>query len=153
MSAKIGFERPESASRLWVLGDEIRFMGAVEEKNVHVLDVTVPPGSGTPPHRHASPEFFRVSEGEVNFEFFYDGTVRTVVAGPGSVVTLPGHIGHSYANRGNSPAVMTAIVEAQMVEFFKEIGTLAPPAGVPSSEVIGRVMAACERYGIEILAD
>nr|WP_256515327.1 cupin domain-containing protein [Alsobacter ponti] len=127
-------------------------MGELEDKNLHVLDVTVPPGSGTPLHRHASPEVFRVSEGEITFGFHDKGRASTVVAGPGSIVTLPGRVEHSYSNQGSAPAVMTVIVEAQMVAFFRDIGSPQRLEGRPSPDTLSRVAAACARHGIEILA-
>lgn len=151
MTSAIGVQRPETAPFVWVLGDQVRFMGVLEEKGLHLLEVTVLPGSGTPPHRHASPEVFHVCEGEITFGFFEGDEPSTVVAGPGSIVTLPGHVGHSYANRGEAPAVMTAIVEAPMVAFFKDVGSPLRPEGPPSPETVSRVVAACGRHGIDLL--
>jgi quercetin dioxygenase-like cupin family protein len=151
MSSRIAVERPETAPALWVLGDRVRFMGTMEEKGLHLLDVTIPPGSGTPPHRHASPEAFRVWQGEVTFDFFEGAVSSTVVAGPGSIVTLPAWVGHCYRNKGAAPALMTAIVDGQMVDFFKEVGQPEPLAGPPSAEMMSHLASACMRHGIEIL--
>ena len=152
MTDKVHATTPAEARTLWVLGDQVRFMGQVDGTDLHVLDVVVPPGSGTPPHTHRSPEIFRVSEGEVTFGIFGDGPPRMIVAGPGTVVTVPSNVGHNYQNRGSSPAVMTSILETQMVDFFSEIGSREqPPAGPPAPEAIEAVMAACARHGIRVL--
>jgi quercetin dioxygenase-like cupin family protein len=144
--------RPETATTLWVLGDQVRFMGRLEGSDLHVLDVVVPPGSGTPPHRHASVEIFRVNEGEITFGFFGEGLPQSIVAGPGTVVTVPSNVGHNYRNNGDTPAEMTSIIETQMVDFFCDIGTpVAPPPGPPPAAVIDQVMAACGRHGIAVL--
>lgn len=153
MSHTVTITHPQDAPVAWILGDQVRFMGAVAGSDLHVVEVTIPPGSGTPPHRHDSVEIFRVTEGEVTFGIFEDGPPRMVVAGPGTVVTLPSRVGHNYQNTGDTPAAMTAVLERQMLDFFTEVAsTDAPAPGAPSPEVIGRIMAACARHGIEMVA-
>lgn len=143
---------PEEVRPLWVLGDQVRFLGRVEDRDLHVVGVTVPPGSGTPPHRHASIEIFRVDEGEVTFGIFGDGPPRWVKGRPGTIVTVPSNHGHNYTNTGTGPAVMTVVVESSMCDFFREIGSeVAPAAGPPGPADMERVMEACRRHGIEIL--
>jgi len=40
-----------------------------------------------------------------------------------------------------------------MRDFFQEVGSrAAPPPGPPSADDIGRIMAACRRHGIEVMA-
>lgn len=152
MSHTASVIRVEEATPIWVLGDQLQFMGSVEGTDLHVIDVKIPPGSGTPPHRHQSIEIFRVSEGEVTFGFFDGGSVKSVVAGPGTVVTVPANFGHNYQNRSAKPAAMTAIVEGQMKAFFNDVGSpVEPPPGPPSSAQIETLRAACQRHGIEII--
>lgn len=140
------------AQSVWVIGDEVRFMGGVDGGNLSLVDVTVMPGSGTPPHRHASPEIFRVTEGEVTFGIFGDGPPRLFTAGEGTVVTVPSWLGHNYSNQSGRPARFAAVVENDMVKFFEDVGVAdRPPPGPPSEETIGRIMAACQRHGIELL--
>ncbi|MFZ0098340.1 MAG: cupin domain-containing protein [Gemmobacter sp.] len=141
------------APSVWVVGDQVRFMGDVDGANLSVVEVTVMPGSGTPPHRHASPEIFRVTEGEVTFGIFGDGPPRMITAGVGTVVTVPSWLGHNYSNQSDKPARFAAVLEHEMVEFFKDVGTdVMPPQGPPSDELFGRIMAACQRHGIQMLA-
>ncbi|MCF1709344.1 cupin domain-containing protein [Tabrizicola sp. J26] len=142
----------DEAPSVWVIGDQVRFMGTVEGGNLSVVDVTVMPGSGTPPHRHASPEIFRVTEGEITFGIFADGPPRIFTAAEGTVVTVPSWLGHNYSNQSGRPARFTAVLENEMMQFFEEVGVAdMPPAGPPSDEVIGQIMAACARHGIEVL--
>ncbi|HEY8994303.1 MAG TPA: cupin domain-containing protein [Lacunisphaera sp.] len=144
--------RADETDPLWVLGDQLRFLGSVADRDLHVIDVRVPPGSGTPPHRHKSIEIFQVTEGEITFGVFDDGLPRMIVGRPGSVVTLPANLGHNYQNNSSAPASMTVVVEGQMREFFEEVGThSAPPPGPPSADAIGRILAACQRHGIEVM--
>jgi quercetin dioxygenase-like cupin family protein len=148
----ITIENPGNAASIYVLGDRLQFLGSVAGRDLHVVEITVPPGSGTPPHRHQSMEIFRISTGEVTFGIFDDGPPRRVKGGPGSVVTVPSNFAHNYINLGSATATMTVIVEKQMRDFFEEVGTaVAPPPGPPSEAEIGRVLEACARHGIEIL--
>jgi quercetin dioxygenase-like cupin family protein len=144
---------PATAPAVWVLGDRLSFMGSLAAPALDVVRVEVPPGSGTPPHRHASVEIFQVLSGEITFGTFAEGQPpQHFVAGPGAVVTVPSGVGHNYGNAGEGPAVMTVVVEPAMTAFFRSVGTAtAPPPGPPAPDVLAAVLAACERHGIEML--
>lgn len=138
---------------LWVIRDRMRFVGHLDGHDTHLAIIDVPVGSGTPPHRHASPELFRVNSGEITFALFDAVPPRAVVAGPGMVVSIAPWVAHNYANSGSTTAAMEVMVDGGMVAFFEDVGsTDEPPAGPPSEEEIKNVMAACARHGIEILA-
>ncbi len=148
----VGVTTVAEAETLWVLGDRLRFMGEVEGGSLHAVEVTIPPGSGTPPHRHASVEIFHVTEGEVTFAEFGDGPPRQAIAGPGTVVTVPSGAAHNYVNAGQQAARMLVVLERQMVDFFRDVGTpQPPPPGPPSDATIARLLEICGRHGIEIL--
>lgn len=152
MSAPVAIVRPEEAETLWILGDRLRFMGTVAGTDLHAVEVTVPPGSGTPPHRHASIEIFHVTAGEVTFGMFDGGPPRELCGGPGAVVTVASNAAHNYSNRGSINAVMLVVVQQQMHDFFAELGASeAPPPGPPSAEAMTHVVAICARHGVEIL--
>ncbi|MFO1449554.1 MAG: cupin domain-containing protein [Opitutaceae bacterium] len=144
---------PAQAESVWVVRDRITFLGEVPGTALSLLEVEVPPGSGTPPHTHASPEVFRVLSGEVTFGIFASMPPREVVASAGTVVTIPPHAPHNYRNTGNQVAAMSVVLDRSMVEFFHDLGRRqAPPGGPPSDEEIAEVMAACARHQIRILA-
>lgn len=144
--------RPEQAEQLWVVRDRVHFMGALDGTELHVLEVEVPPGSGTPPHVHESPEIFRVLSGELTFGRFGAGAPEFTVAGAGTVVTVPSRVPHNYQNASQAPARMLVVLERSMAEFFRDLGRReAPPAGPPSEAEIAEVMAACARHGITLL--
>jgi len=143
---------PETARSLWVLGDQVRMMGDLAEDRLGVVDVTVQPGAGTPPHRHASPEIFLVTEGAVTFGIFGEGAPRWINAEPGAVVSIPSWLGHNYSNRSAEAARFTAIVHSEMLRFFEDVGSPDRPLpGPPSSETIDTLMAACARHRIGVL--
>jgi quercetin dioxygenase-like cupin family protein len=145
---------PDTAPALYVVRDRIRFFGPVEGSDLKLLEVEIPPGSGSPPHRHASPETFRILEGEITFGLFEPGRPpEQVVAGSGAVLRLKSWQGHNYTNMGRTTARMLVIVDDSMIDFFEDLGTEATPeAGPPSDAEIGAIMAACQRHGIEVLA-
>lgn len=145
---------PEAVRTLWVVRDRVRFLGGIGGADANLVEVEVPPGSGTPPHRHASPELFRILEGEITFGFFEPGQPpREAKAGPGAVVRVSGWAAHNYTNAGETPARMMVLLDGSMVGFFEDLGREeAPEAGPPSEAEIGAVLAACGRHGIEVLA-
>jgi quercetin dioxygenase-like cupin family protein len=152
MPSAISIVRGADADALWVVRDRVRFMGEVAGADLAVLEVEVPPGSGTPPHLHPSPEIFRVLSGEVVFGLFDSSPPSHVLAGTGTVVTVPPNVPHSYQNAGAVPAQMLVVVERSMIAFFRDLGRQeAPRAGPPSGEEIAAVVAACSRHDITIL--
>lgn len=152
MNSTITITPPEAADTLWVVCDRIRFLGEIPGTTLALVEVEVPPGSGTPPHTHASPEVFRVLSGEVTFGLFASTPPREVVAGPGTVVTVPGGAPHNYRNAGRQPATVLVVLDHSMVAFFRDLGRREPPPDLPPSETeLAAVLAACARHHISLL--
>lgn len=133
---------------LWVVADRIRFLGGLPGSNLELLDIEVPPGSGTPPHTHLSPEMFHVLEGELTIREFGAGCApRIVSAGPGTAVRIPSMLPHNYSNDSGAPVRMLVLIDRTMIDFFRDVG--APePQREPDFAKIG---AAMQRHGIEPL--
>ena len=72
--------------------DRVRFTGEVAGTELSVLQVEVPPGSGTPPA--PAPEIFRVLTRDETCGRFDDGPPSHVVASAGTVVTVPSPVPH-----------------------------------------------------------
>lgn len=152
MTPSISIVHSADADALWVIRDRVRFLGEVEGSDLSILEVEVPPGSGTPPHLHASPEIFRVLDGEIVFGLFGDEAPREVTARAGTVVTVPSRAPHNYRNAGAAPATMLVVLERSMASFFRDLGRReTPPAGPPGEDEIAAVMAACARHDITVL--
>lgn len=152
MPATITATTAAQAETVWVVRDRIKFMGDVPGTDLSLVEVEVPPGSGTPPHTHASPEAFRVLSGEVTFGIFESGPPRFVVAGAGTVVTVPPQTPHNYQNTGSGPAAMLVVVDRSMIAFFRDLGRRdAPVGGPPDPAEISAVLAACARHGVAVL--
>ncbi|WP_270938558.1 cupin domain-containing protein [Falsiroseomonas oryzae] len=148
MDKGVTLHRAAEAATVWVLGDRLRFAGDLPGTGFLMVEIDVPPGSGPPLHRHASPELFRVLSGEVEF-----ATADGAVTGrAGDVLGVAPHAAHTYRNAGSAPATLLVMVDRSMEAFFRDIGRDAPPAGPPGPEEMARIGAALARHGIEILA-
>ncbi|WP_134495241.1 cupin domain-containing protein [Microvirga pakistanensis] len=143
---KIDVTTPGDGETLWVVADRIRFLGGLAGSNLELIEVEVPPGSGTPPHSHASPELIYVIEGELTVRHFATGVPPEVtVAGPGTSVRVDPRAPHNYSNDGVDPVRMLVLIEPSMIAFFRDIGTAEPPA----QPDFARIGAAMQRHGIK----
>ena len=142
----------DAAESFYVLGDRIALRGDLAGSNLTMIDVTIPPGGGVPPHTHASPETFRVLEGRVSFWRATDTGSEEIEAGPGDVVVVPSDVPHGYRNAGTAPAVVMVLLEPAMVAFFRAMADPAPLAGPPTPEILARVGALTTAHGIRMLA-
>ncbi|RRH87449.1 cupin domain-containing protein [Mesorhizobium tamadayense] len=139
---------PEAAQTLWVVADRIRLLGGIAGSSLELIEVEVPPGSGTPPHSHASPELFYVLEGTLTVRHFVaGGPPEMTVAGPGTSVRIGPRAPHNYSNDSGRPVRMLVLVEPSMIAFFRDIGTVEPQA----QPDFARIGAAMQRHGIEAL--
>ena len=141
----------EYANGFWVAGDRVTVRAKLDGTTLNVIDVMVPPGSGTPPHAHRSAEIFRVLEGSLTIWSMVGGVAREHAAGPGDVVTIPANVPHGYRNASAKPALFTAIVEDQMIAFFTEAAAKEAPSGPPTAEMISRLVELTERHQIQLL--
>ena len=136
----------------WVMGDRVTVLAHLEEPDLHVVDVEVPPGGGVPPHRHASAEIMRVLDGVVDFAVETEKGFSEVRAGAGDVFTVPADAPHGYRNPGPGPARLMCILDGRMVRFFQDAGSPeAPPPGPPDAGEIARIMGIAARHGIRLL--
>ncbi|WP_353476732.1 cupin domain-containing protein (plasmid) [Salipiger sp. H15] len=137
------------ADAIWVVGDRIRFLGGLPTTDVELIEVDVPPGSGTPPHSHASAEMFYILSGELTVRDFSEAghPPSVTVAKPGDAITVASRKAHNYSNEGDMPVKMLVLIEPSMIAFFREAGTSEPQAEPDSA----RLGAAMERHGIDLL--
>jgi quercetin dioxygenase-like cupin family protein len=143
----------DTAPKLWVVRDRLRYFGKISGSDLNLVEVEIPPGSGTPPHSHASPETFHVLSGEITFTLFDGPAPRQVKAGPGTVVAISSRVPHNYANASDAPAAMTVALDDSMIRFFEDLGRQeAPPSGPPTENEIAEVLAACRRHRIDVMA-
>lgn len=114
------------------------------------FEVSMPPGGGPPVlHRHDAFELYRVDAGEFTFYLEDDaGSVATTIAGPGSVVPIPGGREHTIRNESGREARGMVVFSpgAAMERFTRAAGALAA-GGEPQ---IGEVMSLAAQHGIEL---
>lgn len=146
---KADIEIPTDGNETWVVGDRIRFLGGLPGHDLELIVVDVPPGSGTPPHTHASAEMFYIVAGDLTVRLFEGpGAPPTVtVAGPGAAIRIPPRLPHNYANESGAPVRMLALLETSMTAFFRDVGTPEPQVAPD----FARLGAAMERHGIDVL--
>ncbi|MBB2754508.1 UNVERIFIED_ORG: quercetin dioxygenase-like cupin family protein [Rhizobium aethiopicum] len=142
----------DEAKRFFVLGDRVERRVRIRGNWLNIFDVTVPSGSRTPKHAHASPEVFRILEGRLTIWRLTDNGPEEIEAGAGDIVSIPPFVVHGYSNRGTAPAIFSAVVDRDMAEFIEAEGVTEPPKASPSAETIARMTAAANAYGITILA-
>ncbi|MFQ6186237.1 cupin domain-containing protein [Sinorhizobium meliloti] len=138
-----------NAEYLWVVADRIRFLGGVPGSDLELLDIEVPPGSGTPPHIHESPELFYILEGELTVRQFGAGLPQVIKAGPSTSVRVPSRVPHNYSNESDNPIRMLVMLAPSMIAFFRDVGSVERPQGTPD---FARIGAAMDRHGIEALS-
>jgi quercetin dioxygenase-like cupin family protein len=134
-----------------VLGERVQLRAKLPGTRLNIVDVTVPPGGGTPLHSHASTEIYRILSGKLRISSRRGDVLTEVEAGPGDVVTMPAHAAHGYRNAGIEPAHFMAVVDDHMLAFFDAASSIQAPAGPPSPEVIGRVMELTQAHGIAVI--
>ncbi|MBZ9793929.1 cupin domain-containing protein [Rhizobium sp. 3T7] len=141
-----------SAKVFFVLGDRIERRARLQGSWLNIFDIAVPPGSGTPLHRHASPEVYRIIEGRLTIRRATENGLEEFEATAGNIVRIEANQPHAYSNPGPEAAVFSAIVDSEMAEFLEAVGSQEPPKATPSAETMERMKAAANAHGITILA-
>jgi quercetin dioxygenase-like cupin family protein len=115
-----------------------------------VVELTIPPQMGPPPHvHHTMEETFYLLDGEM--EFVADGTTTTASAG--SLVRIPQGALRGYRNVGAEPArVLVFFLPGGFEGFLEEMGqpvtdASPPQGGQPDAE---KIVATAAKYGCEI---
>ncbi|SEN99042.1 MULTISPECIES: cupin domain-containing protein [Cryobacterium] len=136
--------------RVWLNGDvyTLKVGGEQSRGALTLIEASVPPGGGPPPHTH-----------DVEDEAFYviDGVLEIMAednryeAGPGDFVFIPRGTVHAFRNNGALPAKQLLIFTPGYYEgFFFEAGSpviegrQAPPRD-PADD--GRINDVGEKYG------
>ncbi|MFC3159498.1 Mannose-6-phosphate isomerase, cupin superfamily [Chryseobacterium arachidis] len=113
----------EDGKRLGVAGGNYRILISGKETNnsYSVIEMTVPPGGGPPPHSHPKiQETFYVLEGEVEFKTEHG----KAMVSKGGFVTIPfGGAVHCFKNISSSVAkLLCTVMPAGLEEIFEAVG-------------------------------
>ncbi len=111
----------------WMLGGLYEVLLSSDETGGKstVMQLTIPAGSGPPPHSHAGAESVYVAEGTLNFHI----GGKSVPAGPGSVFHIPEGTVENFEPTSTVRVVAT-YSPGGIEKFFAEVGE---PAGPVSS--------------------
>jgi quercetin dioxygenase-like cupin family protein len=139
----------------WVVGDTYTFKATTESTGggFALLEASIPPGSGPPPHVHGvEDEAFYLLGGSLQVSAGAD----TFLAHAGDFVLVPRGTLHGFVNPGVDAArALILFTPAGFERFFEEIGTPASPgeqAPPLSAEEFAHIVEVAPRYGASIHA-
>lgn len=145
--------KQDEGKALWVLGGlyDVKVAGEETGGALTLVEMTIPPGMGPPPHTHAGAEAVYVLEGVLSYHIGEE----TVEGGPGSVFHIPEGTWEHFEPAGDAPVrILVIYTPGGIDEFFAEVGEPAPSRQVPPTPEgppdLERIMAAASRYGMEM---
>ncbi|MDC8103402.1 cupin domain-containing protein [Chryseobacterium sp. PTM-20240506] len=123
MESEISIRDKEKGKRLGVAGGNYRVIvsGDDTDQSYAVIEMTVPPGGGPPPHSHPDThEIFYVLEGEVEIKT----EKGKEVVSQGGFVTIPlGGAIHCFKNTSDSfVKLLCTVMPAGLEKIFEAIG-------------------------------
>lgn len=137
----------------WMAGDTytVKLDAASTGGTLGLVEASIPPGSGPPPHRHAhEDETFYLLAGSLEVQANDD----VVTATAGDVVFLPRGALHTFRNPGVDAArALIIITPAGFEGLFSQGGEPARPGEpppTPGPDDIARLLAAAPRFGVEL---
>ncbi|WP_406843297.1 cupin domain-containing protein [Flavobacterium soyae] len=123
MNTTIQIISKNEGERLAVAGGNYRIIISGEQTNGNyaVIEMTVPPGGGPPPHAHPEiQEMFHVLEGELEFK---TETGKQIVTQDGFINIPFGGAVHCFKNISeNNACLLCTVVPAGLENLFQEIG-------------------------------
>jgi quercetin dioxygenase-like cupin family protein len=148
---------PGAGDAWWVVGDHITFKLGPDRTGGRFAfaETIVAPGGGPPPHvHHREDEMFYIIDGQ----FAFISGEHTLTGSMGDAVYLPKDIVHTFKNVGSTPArVLVGAAPSGFEKFVPEAGCRCDektPTSPPVDDAaIGKLMAACEKYGLEMKFD
>jgi mannose-6-phosphate isomerase-like protein (cupin superfamily) len=147
---------PGAGRAYWAVGDRLTFKLGTEHTAgaFSVAEVRVSPGGGPPPHvHHREDEIFYLLEGSLQFikgDERFEGSA-------GDAFYLPRGVPHAFKNASDRPArALVFATPCGFENFIPEFGTpveQSPEAPPVTQAEIDRLLAACQRYGLEMKFD
>jgi quercetin dioxygenase-like cupin family protein len=138
-----------------VAGDRVAILldGAATKQKYTIMEATLPPDAGPPPHvHHREDETISVLSGEITF--FLGDTIKVLKAG--EFIFAPRGIPHHFKNTGAEDAILLETASPAGIEvFFEAVGHPLSDRNAPplarTSEDITRMVALAPSFGIDIL--
>ena len=126
-----------------LMGTTVRPVAA--EHEFDLIESTVVPAGGSPPHTLDYDKVFYVLDGEI--VLIMDGTERT--ARRGDAATVPAGVVHNYVNRSGSEARMLVLTGGnQHVPFLRGLASLTATGAPDPAEMADHAA----RHGVNLLA-
>ncbi len=144
----------DDGQAIWMLGGlyEIRVGSDETDGAMTVVEMTMPPGMGPPPHTHPGTEFVYVLDGTLRYHIGDD----VHEGGPGSAFHIPAGIVENFEPTGDKPLrVLVTYTPGGVERFFAEYGEVAKSRQLPppdeSPPDLERLIALAARHGMQIL--
>src|SRR5262245_47149081 len=140
---------------LWMFGSLFEIKARADETGgaFTVMEMTIAPAPGPPPHRHNGAEVVYVLEGSLRFVV----ENKSFDAGAGSLLYFPkGTLEHFENTTDKSARVLVFYIPGGMDKFFQEAAepaktrSLPPPSSAPPD--IARLTQIAKKYGLELVA-
>jgi len=151
MPAEVVTRKGDDGQAYWLLGGlyEVLVSGDESGGEATVMRITVPAGTGSPPHTHSGPEIMYVLEGEVRVHVGDE----TVTATAGSTFHFPAGT-LEFFEASTEATVLATYLPGGIDAFFAEVGEPALSRTIPPADDtepdFPRIAAAGARYGLEI---
>jgi len=112
-----------------------------------LIDMTIPPGGGPPPHRHDFEESFTLLEGKITLTF----RGEKLDAKAGETVNIPSNAPHSFVNLSDQAVRMLCLcAPAGQEEFFAAMGVPVAGRTTPPPQVDQATQAAAKAKAVEL---
>jgi quercetin dioxygenase-like cupin family protein len=140
---------------LSVAGDRVAILldGAATGQKYTIMEATLPPDAGPPPHvHHREDETISVLSGEITF--FLGDTTKLLKTG--DFIFAPRGIPHHFKNTGPEEAILLETASPAGIEsFFEAVGHQLADRNTPpmprSAEDVAHMIAVAPSFGIDIL--
>lgn len=137
---------PGEGKRVEARGSLMMFKATAATTNggISLMERELPAGATriSPPHVHTGLELFYILKGKIDFKL----NSEEVSCGPGFFVQVPGGVGHTFWNSGDTPARLLIIHSPALDGYFEALSTLWSGAEPPSVEQERELMG---RFGME----
>ncbi|MGW6292192.1 cupin domain-containing protein [Streptomyces sp. NPDC055058] len=150
------FVRRDEGATKWLNGDTttVKLSSAQTGGALGVLETSVPPGGGAPPHAHGrEEETFYVLSGDFGF---VNGD-ETIQAGPGDLLFIPRGNRHGFTNIGNLPGRLLVFIAPGGHEGFWLDNGIDPEPGrsapAPTPQELAALAAEIAEHQVTLMPD
>jgi len=153
VSEKTIVHQPGEGMAFWLLGGLYEVLVSSDQSNgaVTIMQMTMPEGSGPPPHTHPGTETVYVASGTIDYHI--GGEILTGKAG--SLFYIPKDTLEFFVPTSATASVVVTYAPGGIERFFAEVGEPAlrreiPPASATAPD-FEHIVRTASRYGMEIL--